>query len=128
MTLLPLRAIGAQRHPVEAQPELVPVGPVRGKAALEVRFAPLAQLGGEALRVGRRGSAGGSAAPSGRAGRVAREPRERVRRPSTASRAILHQGDALARQLGVPRVERRRARRAGPDAASSALRWASARE
>src|SRR5215210_2644797 len=84
-----------------------------GEAALEVGRAPLRELSGEPLRVARRGARpvaelrrAGQAEPPGEVG---------VQRPEGLDGlgAVLHQTDPVSRQLGVPRVERGRAGRAG---------------
>ena len=49
--LLALRPVGPQRRAAEEQLQLVPVGPVGGEAALEVRRAPLTELGRQPLGV-----------------------------------------------------------------------------
>ena len=88
---------------------------VRGEAALEVRLRGARPSSArELVGVGGRRARPVAQLGLARAGRAARRARANGRRrPSTASARSSISCEPVARQLGVPGVERRRARRAG---------------
>ena len=114
-TLLALRAVCAQLAPIAQQREVVAVGPVRGEAALEVGVDALGQLGGQLLRSG--GARARAVAQLGLAveAELLSSRDEAIAQQRNGSRAIVAQGDAMARELEVPGGERR-ARTAGAHA------------
>ena len=119
--LLPLRAVGAQVVPVVLGGQVVPVGAVAGEAALEIGLEPLGQLARRALRLG-----GSRPRPVGRRPARRSRPSALARRAngsaisSIAARAVVHQRDAVARELGVPASQASRGRHVPRGSARSA--------